>query len=94
MNGKRIAVVTSLALVSAIGGYQLKAHAQQQPKQFPYPCTVLIPADWGEYAGTATGAGMVFEDSSGTLRIISDIPCSIDGGVSGTPRIIAEIRRK
>jgi len=94
MKTKRIAALATLVLAAAIGGYQLRAHAQQQPQQFPKPCTVIIPEEWGEYAGTATGTGMVFEDSHGTLRIISDIPCSIDGSVSGPPRVIAQILRK
>ena len=94
MTGKRIAAVAGVLLVSAIGGYQLRAHAQQQSQQFPKPCTVIVPAEWGDYAGTATGAGMVFEDKDGTLRIISNLPCSIDGSVGGVPRVIAEIRRK
>ena len=94
MNGKRVAAATILVFVSALGGYQLRAHAQQQPQQFPKPCSVIVPSEWGEYAGTVTGTGMVFEDKDGTLRIISDIPCTIDGSVGGTPRILAVIRRK
>ena len=91
MNWKRIAALVTLVLVSAIGGYQVKAHAQQD---FPPPCTVVVPAEWGKYRGNAVGSGLVFEDKSGTLRIIAQLPCTLDGTPNGPPRVLAEIRRK
>jgi hypothetical protein len=90
MKWNRIVAGAFLVTLSAAGGYQVRAHAQQ----FPKPCTVIVPAAWGEYAGTSAGTGMVFEDQNGTLRIISQMPCSIDGSVSGPPAVLAEIRRK
>ncbi len=90
MKWNRIAAGAVLVSVSAAGGYQLRAHAQQ----FPKPCTVIVPADWGQYAGTSAGTGMVFEDQNGTLRVIAQLPCSIDGGLYGPPAVLAEIHRK
>ncbi len=81
----------TLVLVSAISGYQLKAHAQQQ---FPKPCTVVIPFEWGKYKGVSAGSGLVFEDKNGTLRVISQIACNIDGSVATTPQVMVEIHRK
>jgi hypothetical protein len=49
MNWKRIAVIAMSVFASAVGGYQVKAHAQQD---FPQHCTVLIPAEWGNTEGT------------------------------------------
>ena len=91
MNWKRIATVATLLLISATGGYQLKAHAQQQ---YPPACKVVVPADWGDYMGISTGAGLIFQDSNGTLRIISEIPCSSDRTIVGVPRVVVEIQRK
>ncbi len=91
MNWKRFAAVAVPVFASAIGGYQLKAHAQQY---FPPPCTVVIPAEWGKYRGDAAGNGLVFEDKAGTLRIIPQLPCSVDGTPNGPPRVLAEIVRK
>jgi hypothetical protein len=88
---KRFAAVTTLVFTSAISGYQVKAHAQQG---FPPPCTVVVPAEWGKYRGNATGSGLVFEDKNGTLRIIQQLPCTLDGTPNGPPRVIAEIRRR
>jgi len=91
LNWKRIAAVVTLVLTSAVGGYQLKAHAQQD---FPPPCRVVIPAEWGKYKGDSNGSGLVFEDRNGTLRIIQQLPCTLDGTPNGPPRVIAEIRRR
>jgi hypothetical protein len=91
VNWKRIAAVAVPVFVSAIGGYQAKAHAQQD---FPPPCSVVIPAEWGKYRGDAGGNGLVFEDKAGTLRIIPQLPCTLDGTRNGPPRVLAEIYRK
>lgn len=91
MNFKRIAAGATLVLLSAVGGYQVKAHAQQD---FPPTCRVVVPAAWGEYRGTSVESGMVFEDENGTLRLIPQLPCTVDGTPNGPPRVIAEIRRK
>ncbi len=80
MNRTRIAVIVTLVLLSAIGGYQVKAHAQQD---FPPPCTVVVPADWGKYRGSVVESGLVFEDKNGTLRIIQQLPCTLDGTPNG-----------
>jgi hypothetical protein len=87
----RIGAIVTLVLISAMGGYQAKAHAQQN---FPPPCTVAIPAEWGKYRGSITESGLVFEDKNGTLRIIQQLPCTLDGSPNGPPRVIAEILRK
>ena len=91
LNSKRIATVVTLVLLSAAGGYQLKAHAQQQ---YPPACNVVVPVEWGDYKGISAGAGIVFQDKNGTLRIISEIPCSADRSMVGTPRVTVEIHRK
>jgi hypothetical protein len=86
-----MAAVVTLVLISAMGGYQVKAHAQQD---FPPPCTVVIPAEWGKYRGSVTATGLVFEDKNGTLRIIPQLPCTLDGTPNGPPRVLAVILRK
>jgi len=91
MKWKRIAAVAALVFISAIVAYTLKAHAEQE---FPPPCNVVVPADWGKYRGNVEGSGLVFEDNNGTLRIIQQLPCTLDGTPNGPPRVSAEIRRK
>ena len=91
MKYKRIAAVVALVLLSAFGGYQVKAHAQQD---FPPSCNVVVPAEWGKYKGSVVESGLIFEDKAGTLRIIQQLPCTLDGTPNGPPRIIAEIHRK
>ena len=91
MNRKRVGVLVVLVLASAMGGYQLKAHAQQR---FPASCSVLIPAEWGKFRGMSTGTGMVFEDKDGNLRVVGTLPCGIDPEQAGVPRVDVLIKRK
>ena len=91
MNWKRIALVAPVVFLSAIGGYQMKAHAQQD---FPPPCSVVVPSEWGKYRGSVVESGLIFEDKNGTLRIIQQLPCTLDGTPNGPPRVIAEIHRR
>jgi hypothetical protein len=52
-------------------------------------CKGLVPADWGEYAGSGQ-YGIVFKDNEGTLRFFKGVAC----GHEGIPNIDLEIRRK
>ena len=91
MNWKRIVVLASLVMASAVGGYQLKAHAQQR---FPPACNVVIPAEWGKFKGMSTGTGMVFEDKDGNLRVVGNLPCGIDPEQTAVPRVDVLVKRK
>ena len=50
-------------------------------------CSSQIPSSWGEYRGGSQQSGFAFEDSNGTLRFITNVPCD------GTPQVALEIRR-
>lgn len=60
------------------------------PEQAVGRCQVVVPSDWGTFRGVAQGYGLVFEDSDGTLRFFSQLPC----GLEGAPNISMEIRRR
>ena len=91
MNWKRVVVLATVVLASAVGGYQIKAHAQQR---FPASCYVMVPADWGEYRGMSTGTGVVFEDKDGTIRVVGKLPCGIDREPMTVPQVDVVIKRK
>jgi hypothetical protein len=79
------------ALVIATAGF-LAGSIQGRPAPFENQsarCIANVPTAWGEYVGSGT-SGMVFKDNSGTLRIVAHFPC----GLSGTPQVAMEIRRK
>ena len=50
-------------------------------------CRSYVPQEWGKYKGSSEHYGVVFQDSSGTLRFITNLPCE------ATPQIALEIRR-
>ena len=90
MNWRQLAITASFILVPVFGTHELTVHAQQQ---FPPPCQVTIPQEWGELKGVSEKIGMVFEDKSGTIRVISEMPCTTPGAVLSRPNVSVEIRR-
>ena len=84
--GKVIAVAfVIVALVS------LKIYAatpgNPAPQVWTPGCVASIPKSWGTYRGGSAQSGLAFEDSAGTLRFLTNIPCN------GTPVVALEIRR-
>jgi hypothetical protein len=50
-------------------------------------CYATVPKSWGQFRGGSAQCGLAFEDSAGTLRFLTNIPCG------GTPIVALEIRR-
>ena len=50
-------------------------------------CVSYVPREWGQYKGGSNQAGLAFEDTSGTLRFVTNLPCG------AVPVVSLEIRR-
>ena len=50
-------------------------------------CISQIPSSWGEFKGGSEQSGFAFQDSAGTLRFVTNVPCG------ATPQIALEIHR-
>ena len=50
-------------------------------------CVGQIPSSWGEFKGGSEQSGFAFQDSAGTLRFVTNVPCG------GTPEVALEIHR-
>lgn len=85
-----ILVLVLLAIAATIGTYKVKASPQVY---YGKPCTFSIPAEWGEFRSISK-YGLVFEDKAGTLRVVDQTPCEMEGASLGQPRVAVEIRRK
>jgi hypothetical protein len=57
------------------------------PQVWTPGCVATVPKSWGQFRGGSAQSGLAFEDSSGTLRFLTNIPCD------GTPAVALEIRR-
>lgn len=75
-----------LFLSSALDVRSSTAIAQIQ-NTYGYTCVSYIPAEWGEYRGGDQQSGLAFQDRSGTLRFVTNLPCN------ATPQPALEIRR-
>lgn len=82
--------VNAVALVIA-GLVSLKLYAGTPKKPAPQVwtpgCVASVPKSWGAFKGASTQSGLAFEDSAGTLRFLTNVPCD------GTPVVSLEIRR-
>lgn len=88
-----VAVGAVLALAStqmdhAARGVGLAGKASVAAPQFGNSqCVANVPRAWGQYKGGSAQSGLAFEDSGGTLRFLTNIPCG------AVPVVALEIRR-
>ena len=80
-----VAIISVLALIV----FKLcSTTAASKPPQFWTPgCVATIPKAWGQFKGGDAQSGLAFEDNTGTLRFLTNIPCG------GTPLVALEVRR-
>jgi hypothetical protein len=81
--------IVVLALLAGVCGwlYAKRTKAAPQLGFGPAACVTYIPREWGEYKGGWQQSGLAFQDSAGTLRCFTNIPCG------SAPQVALEIRR-
>jgi hypothetical protein len=80
-----IAIAAIVVLISA-KSYAMKA--APPPAQMWTPgCVSSVPKAWGQFRGGSAQTGLAFEDSAGTLRFVTNVPCG------ATPLVALEVRR-
>ncbi len=80
-------------VILALAVMMPKAPVAAQNPPGVFNCIVTVPSSWGEFKGTSSEFGMVFQDSAGTLRFVSNAACQISNAPS-VPVISMEVRRK
>jgi hypothetical protein len=78
-----------VALAAGLGKPTLTARADVRATAAPQDsqCISIVPKAWGEFRGGSAQSGLSFEDSSGTLRFVTNLPCG------AVPVVALEIRR-
>jgi hypothetical protein len=79
-----IAAVVLLTVANWFFARKTKAAPQQM---FQAQCRSFIPLEWGDFKGSSSGFGLAFQDSTGTLRFVTNATCE------GVPPVALEIRR-
>lgn len=82
----RLLVVAVLLLTAANWFYARKTKAAPQ-QMFQAQCRSFVPLEWGDYKDSSSGFGLAFQDSTGTIRFITNATCE------GVPQVALEIRR-
>jgi hypothetical protein len=84
----KVATLAIIALLALINFRLYTTKAAPEPAQFWTPgCVATIPKAWGQFKGGDAQSGLAFEDNTGTLRFLTNIPCG------GTPIVALEVRR-
>ena len=84
---KTIAILVITAIVALVSLKVRAASPKPQPQLWTPGCAANVPRSWGTFRGASTQSGLAFEDASGTIRFLTNIPCS------GTPAVSLEIHR-
>ena len=88
----KIIAIAALTIATTLLSIKLYA-ATPKPTQPATPqvwtpgCIASVPRSWGTFRGASTQSGLAFEDPSGTIRFLTNIPCD------GTPIVSLEIHR-
>jgi hypothetical protein len=84
----KASTATIIALLALIAFKLYTTEAASKPAQLWTPsCVATIPKAWGQFKGGNSQTGIAFEDTAGTLRFVTNIPCG------GTPLVALEVRR-
>jgi hypothetical protein len=88
-NTIRTIMVVALVILGALVSLKIRAAKPKKPAPQVWTpgCVASVPKSWGAYKGGSAQSGLAFEDSAGTLRFLTNIPCD------GTPAVALEIRR-
>ena len=88
-NTIRTIMVVAIVILGALVSLKIYAAALEKPAPQVWTpgCVASVPKSWGAYKGGSAQSGLAFEDSAGTLRFLTNIPCD------GTPAVALEIRR-
>jgi hypothetical protein len=82
-----IAALTLLVALLSFKVYAASPKPQPQPQVWTPGCIASVPKSWGTFRGASAQSGLAFEDSSGTIRFLTNIPCD------GIPSVSLEIHR-
>ena len=83
----RVAIMAIFLAAFAGWNFGRKTSAAPQSGCGQPMCVSQIPLAWGEYKGGSQQSGLAFQDNSGTLRFVTNIPCD------GVPQVALELRR-
>jgi hypothetical protein len=87
---KRIALkffVLTLLVLFLSTASDLRTTEANSQTTYGYTCVSYIPAEWGEFKGGNQQSGLAFQDRTGTLRFVTNLPCD------ATAQPALEIRR-
>jgi hypothetical protein len=83
----RLLIAAVVLLTAANWFYARKTKAAAPQQMFQAQCRSFVPLEWGDFKGSSSGFGLAFQDSTGTLRFVTNATCE------GVPPVALEVRR-
>src|ERR1700742_1231852 len=76
-----IFILTITTALLSFKVYAAAANSSEPPKaqEWTPGCVAGVPKSWGPFRGASAQSGLAFEDASGTIRFLTNVPCN------GTP---------
>ena len=80
----KVVAIVAPTIITALLSFKVYATTPKSP-QPPTPqewtpgCVAGVPKTWGTFRGASAQSGLAFEDASGTIRFLTNVPCN------GTP---------
>ena len=80
---KAVAIV-ALTIITALLSFKVYATTPKSPQpptsqEWTPGCVAGVPKTWRTFRGASAQSGLAFEDASGTIRFLTNVPCN------GTP---------
>ena len=74
---RMLARFSAVAILILLVGASLDVPSSKASAQttYSYTCVSYIPAEWGEFKGGNQQSGLAFQDRTGTLRFVTNLPC-------------------
>jgi len=85
---RRASALMSLILVILGTSEWFRSRRVKAAGQESGTCVFEAPESWGRFRGGSEESGLAFEDSQGTLRLVTNIPCN-----GAVPAVALEVRR-
>jgi hypothetical protein len=80
-------LIAAVVLFTAANWFYARITKAAPQQMFQAQCRSFIPLEWGDFKGSSSGFGLAFQDSTGTLRFVTNATCE------GVPPVALEVRR-
>src|ERR1700751_949697 len=68
-------LIAAVVLFTAANWLYARKTKAAPPQMFQAQCRSFVPLEWGDFKGSSSGFGLAFQDSTGTIRFVTNATC-------------------